>query len=405
MSDGAGVAAPGANPFNPKTLAAIVFAGIVGFVTFLLLVAYASELRGGGDPRPHAMSNSAVGFRGIVRLIELGNGIPYLITEPGDLWTEDLVVVTVDERTSPEALRSLVEERAAKPTLIVLPKWEVMTDPERSGWVRALGPRETGPLAQLLDGVADVRIAQERGRSRTATGSGELDGFAAPAPELVQTVSGESLTALLSAGGGALLARVGDAPLYILAEPDLLNNQGIAEAASARAALDLLARLNSNAAETVSFDLTLSGYSEQRNALRLAFDPPFLALTLALFVAALLAGLHGAARFGAPAEDAPALPFGKSALVENSASLFKLAKREHRAGGAYAELIREAAAHETGAHLALRDSDLDSYLDRVSPPEGPRFSALAEQARGAAERGDLVAAARALFQWKKDLIR
>jgi hypothetical protein len=67
--------------------------------------------------------------------------------------------------------------------------------------------------------------------------------------------------------------------------------------------------------------------------------------------------------------------------------------------------VREAAAYDSGAHLALRDAELDAYLDRVSPPDRPPFTQLAAHARNASDASDLLAAARALFQWKKDLIK
>jgi hypothetical protein len=73
-------------------------------------------------------------------------------------------------------------------------------------------------------------------------------------------------------------------------------------------------------------------------------------------------------------------------------------------GAAYAELIREEAAHAAGAQT-LRGEDLDSYLDRLSAPDRPRFGSLAEHAAAAADRHDLVSAARALFLWKKELIK
>lgn len=393
--------------FAPRTVIAIVAAGIVGLAMFLVLVAYASELRGsGGDGRAHALSNSAVGYRALVRLIELGGGLAWTIRDPIEHDTEDLLVVTPDERTEPAALQALLAARMARPTLIILPKWEVMPDPGHSGWVRRLGPRSTDAIERMFGEDADVSIGQRRAPAPTATGVNALDAYAATAPEPVQTIAGKNLTPVVTAGDGAVLvARLGEGPLFVASDPDLFNNQGLRDEGTARAALVLLDELNLNGAGAVAFDLTLSGYADEPHPLKLAFDPPFLALTLVLVAAAILAGLHGAARFGAPAEEAPALAFGKSALVENSASLFKIAKREHRAGGAYAELVREAAAHDSGAHLALRDSELDAYLDRISPGGRPNFSALSEQARSAGSRSDLVAAARALFQWKKDLIK
>jgi hypothetical protein len=198
-----------------------------------------------------------------------------------------------------------------------------------------------------------------------------------------------------------LLVQLAQGPIYILAEPDLLNNKGLRDPAAARAALALLDGLNSTGAQGVAFDLTLNGFGRKPGLLKLAFEPPFLALTLAIFVAALLAGLHGAFRFGPAEADARAVALGKAALVENSAGLYRIARREHRTGTAYAELIREAAAHEAGA--GLQGEALDAYLDRVSPTTP--FSALAARANHASDRHALVAAARALFSWKKDLIK
>jgi hypothetical protein len=405
--EGVTIAAPEAprrTVFEPRTVAAVVVAGIVAFVLFLLLSAYAGELRPRGDARAHPLSNAAIGFRAIVRMIELGGGRAEMVRTPDGLVTEDLLVVTVEERTRPRELAELLERRRDLPTLVILPKWAVMADPARPGWVRRLGAAPPGN--RLLEPIGGGRI------DFTARATGEVGGkdfladYRAPAPQQALTLSGDQLTPLLVAeGGGALLAQLGEAPHYILADPDLLNNLGMADERTARAALALLGALNSTGADTIAFDLTLNGIASAPSALKLAFEPPFLPLTLALFVAAVLAGLHGAVRFGAAEEEAPALAFGKSALVENSAALFKIARREHRAGGAYAELIREAAAVDSGAHLALRDAELDAYLDRVSPADGPPFSALGARARAAAGAADLVAAARALFQWKKDLIK
>jgi hypothetical protein len=232
-----------------------------------------------------------------------------------------------------------------------------------------------------------------------------MEGVDVPLPRKVQAISGDGIEPLLATPGGrSILARYGKRPLYILADPDLLNNQAMKDPARAKAALAMLAALNSTGAETVAFDLTLNGFGKTPSALKLAFEPPFLALTVAIFVAALLAGLHGAFRFGPAAEEGRAIAFGKAALVENSAGLFRLAGREHRTGGAYAELIREEAARVSGAPN-LRGDELDSYLDRFSKPDGKPFSALAAEAADAPDRNHLVSAARALFLWKKDLIQ
>jgi hypothetical protein len=83
----------------------------------------------------------------------------------------------------------------------------------------------------------------------------------------------------------------------------------------------------------------------------------------------------------------------------------KLVKREHRQGGAYADHVAEEAARASGAPVSLRGEALDAYLDRFTSPDQPSFSELAGRARRAPDREALVVAARALYQWKKDLIR
>ncbi len=392
--------------FEPRTVAAMVVAGLVAFGLFLVLLAYADDLSPRGDGRGHAMSSSAIGCRGPVRLVALGGGNPQMARSDEQQMTEDLLVGIVEERAQPETLRALLARRATLPTLVVLPKWDVIPDRERPGWVHLLGPLPPQALAPRLEALGELEIDRRRAPSRTAEGLDFLGKIRMPAPEMVQTVSGGNLTPLVAAGADSVLvAQLPDAPHYVVADPDLLNNHGLADAERARAELALLAQLNSTGAATVSFDLLLNGLGRQRNALQLAFEPPFLPLALILVVAAILAGLHGAARFGPAAEEAPAPPFGKSALVENSATLLRMARREPATGGAYAALVREAAARDSGAHLALSGSELDDYPDRASPAARPPCSALARPARRADGRNDLVAAARALFQWKKDLLK
>jgi hypothetical protein len=392
--------------FNPKLIAAVIAAGIVAFGLFMVLTAYAGELRNPRSERANAISASAIGFKGIIRLIELGGGEAPLARSIDDLYGEDLVVLTPEPNTSPEALGEVLERRPAKATLIILPKWRVMADPKRPGWVRRAGTVPPQVIERLLSEEGRFRIATVPPGDKIARGGAFMPGFQAPLPDMVQTISGNGVEPLIVAGRGqTILAQIGNSPHYVLSDPDLLSNQALDDPAQARAALELLAELNATGAEAIWFDLTLNGFARSPSALKLAFEPPFLPLTLALALAALLAGLHGAFRFGPAAQEHRAIAFGKGALVENSANLLKLADREASAGAGYAELIREATAHESGAHLALRDAELDAYLDRLSPPDRPKFSALVQDARCAEDRFDLVAAARALFQWKKDLIK
>ena len=392
--------------FNPRLIAALLVAGLAAFGLFLVLLAYSGDFRSGRDGRPHALSASAVGFSGVVKLIGLAGGRPGTIRTAEGLDSEDLVVATIEPGTSPDALDSLLERRNDLPTLLVLPKWRVAPHPVKKGWVHAAGRIPPKSYEELLPAMGVEAVGLDRPARRVGHGRNWAEGLEVPLPMPVQTMAGKNLHPLLATGEGAIvLAQVGEEPLYILADPDLLNNKGMRDPAAAKGALDLLTMVNWEDADAVSFDLTLNGFASRPNLLKLSFEPPFLPLTIAVVLAALLAGLHGANRFGPERAEPRAIAFGKAALVENSAALFRVARREHRTGAAYAEAIREAAARESGAHLALAEQDLDAYLDRVSPPGGPTFSELADRAAQADSRSALLSAARALYRWKKDLLK
>ncbi|MFN3387397.1 MAG: hypothetical protein ACK40O_00570, partial [Allosphingosinicella sp.] len=355
--------------FDPRLIAAMLVAGLVAFGLFLVLLAYSADFRSGRDGRPHALSMSAVGFHGVVKLIAASGGRVETIRSAADLSREDLVVATIEPGTSADALEDFIAERDEGATLLVLPKWEVAPHPLKKGWVHAAGRIPPSRYARLLEKMGVEEVGLARPAVRTGRGRDWAEGLRAPLPLPVQTVKGKTLQPVLATDeGDMVVAQVGEGALYVLADPDLLNNKGMRDPAVAKGALDLLTMVNWEGAESVSFDLTLNGFESRPNLLKLAFEPPFLPLTIAIVFAAMLAGLHGANRFGPERREPRAIAFGKAALVENSAALFRVARREHSTGAAYAEAIREAAARESGAHLALAERDLDAYLDRVSPP-------------------------------------
>jgi hypothetical protein len=391
-------------PFSARTIAALVAAGIVAFAAFVVLAAYAGDFRTGRDGRGHALSVSGIGFAGLVELIGYAGGTATIVRSERGLDREDLLVAIVEESTDAARIKALIDSRGAKATLIVLPKWLVMADQSHPGWVKRIALLPGAMVASRLSSLAPMKLIRTRGSGRTATGLGLLENISPPVPAIAQGLEGKGFTPLLAApNGGALLGRYGDRPIYILADPDLMNDLGLKDPGTARAALATLDTLNATGARTIAFDVTLNGLGASPSPLKLMFEPPFLALTLALFAAALLAGLHGAFRFGPERREARAIAYGKSALVENSAALIRMARREHRVGPAYADLVRDLAARDSAAPPRLEEAALDSYLDRISPASGPVFTALAARIRAAGDSAELLAAARALFLWKKDI--
>lgn len=393
-----------ANPFNPKLVFGLIAAGVVGFAALLLLLAYGGNMGTPRDGRAHALSVSATGFKGLVTLVGAFRETR-IVRDPSDLYSENLLVVAIEPTTTVEQVQELMQRRMDRPTLLILPKWITMPDPAHRGWVRRIGAG--APIPALAALGKDSQAGRYRGTPPgTVSGADFLTGLSIPVPDAPQVINGSALIPLVRvAGGDALVARLSAQPFYIVADPDLLNNQGLRDPARARAALALIDGLNSTGATGVDFDVTTNGLGSDNstNLLRLAFEPPFLAMTLALVIAALLAGLHGAFRFGPAREEERAIALGKGALVENSAGLIRLAGREANLGGAYAEVLRQETARAANAPSWLQDEALDAYLDRMNRTSGP-FSALAERLALARDRHSLMQAARALYQWKKDTL-
>lgn len=395
-----------AQPFNPRLVVGLVAASLLAFAALVLLIAFGGNLGTGRDGRAHALSIAAVGFKGLVDLERHFHDVGTIDNE-ADLTTDDLVIVAL-ETQSPDGLAQLLATRRGKATMIILPKWYTRPDPSHRGWVRALAPGAGADAVRLFETKLEIRLARRPPGARPAAGEGILAGLSLPVPDQPQVVTGDDLTPLVSLpAGGALIAQLGDQPHYVIADPDLLNNHGLRDPAVARAALQLIDALNAPDAQGINFDVTMNGLGARAapSLLRLAFEPPFLVMTLALVFAALLAGLHGAVRFGQARTERRAIALGKAALVENSAGLLRLARREAHLGGAYADVVREDAARTAAAPAWLSGDKLDHYLDRLSRRDGPKFTDLARRLAYAADRHELVAAARALFSWKKDIIR
>lgn len=387
--------------FRPATMFLIVAVGILAFVGMLVLGAYAPDLRSGHNGGAHALSNAATGYSGIVELARATGRNPEIVRSQAMLDTDDLVVLTPEHGATD--MSKALSMRGAKPTLIVLPKWWTVPDKTHSGWIRAMGVLPAYEPEGVLAPQYKLKVGRELSHGAPLK---TIPDWAPPemrftASRVLQTASGDGFKPLIAdqAGHGVLL-QFGDKPFYVLADPDLLSNKGIADERQAAAALAMLDFLNATGAKSISFDVTLNGLGHSRSPLKLVFDPPFLATTLAIAAALLLVALQALTRFGPPRRQERALAFGKAALLDNSAALVRQAGRERSLGIRYAEMIRERAIAVFGVPHRLQGKAVDDYLDALSG-DG-RFSALAEKAAEARHRDDVLAAARALHQWQKE---
>jgi hypothetical protein len=395
------------NPFNAATIIWVIVAGVVAFAGFLFLLAYAPDMRK-GDGGANAVSKSAIGYSGIYAIErELhGDGVA-LATSKDDWSARGLLIVTLGAQADPKALDALLKARADADdenmtTLIVLPKWDVTPDLKRRGWVRKSGAVYPIELQRFLTALGKVELAAND-LPKGARLSRDDDTLNLPVPDAPRWMT-RGVFPIISAGEGkTVLGRVDerDGPeVFVLADPDLLANHGIKSAAGADAAVQLIENLRPYDADAIIFDDLTQTAGASRNLLQLMFEPPFLAFTLALLIAAILTGLHAVARFGPPKIEGRAIPFGKRALADNAALLVSRAVREASLGDRYVAVVRDGTGVALGAQ-GLSGDALERWLGKL--PGG--FNDLASAARNASDPASMRNAAAALYQWKKDVTR
>jgi len=390
------------SPFNARTMLLITAIGALAFIAMLVLGAYAPDLRSGRNGGSHALSNAATGFSGLVRLARDTDRNPLIVRVVPDLKNEDLAVITPQDATAD--LTKILATRGPRATLVVLPKWLTSADESHPGWVRVRGLDFPQDPEGVLAPDVKLKIARSKGHGEALVNSEPaLPGavhFLAPA--VVQTISGSGIQPMITTPNGAtVLGRVGTRNLYVLSDPDLLNNHGMGNEVQARSALALLDFLNSTDAEGVLFDVTANGLGRSRSPLKLAFDPPFLGVTLIIFAAMLLAAWQALARFGPVRRPERAIAFGKAALVDNSAALVRKAGREAHLGSRYVDVIRDRAIALFRLPPTISSDDLAARLETMNPQRS--FASAAHDAAGAHTRDELLGAAQSLNQWIKEV--
>ena len=401
-------AATAQGPFSAWTAFWLIAIGVFAFSAYVTLGAFAPDFSRGDDGGGHALSRSAVGFAGAVKLEHL-RGRTVIVSRSARVGRTAFAILTPERAIAKGELTAL----GAQTRLIILPKWAVTADPIHRGWVVSEGPTparaaaaplaEIAPKASLVQGAGRAPVTLARvdipGRLATPLVTGPIANL--------QTISGPGLLPVFTdAGGHMILAALDDRTTYVLADPDFLNTQGLGDPATARAGMAMLDEL-SPPARPIAFDVTLNGFARTRSITKLALEPPFLGATLAALAAALLLGWRAGVRFGAPAPAGRAIAFGKQALADNSAGLIRLARREGAMGWPYLKVMRASVARAIAVRADADEPALISLLDRVGRAQNvsSSYSELAAEAAAASTPGAVLTVARKLFQWRHEMTR
>ncbi len=416
-STGANEPIPREGP-SSATRAWLIALAAASFVAFLAALAYQPELSAGSDKGAHALSRSPVGFAGLVTLLKADGASVRLNrqTDPGaGVDPNALFVLTPTEATAPEAIQRLARGRRV---LLILPKWRTAPDPRRPGRLQQAGTaapeavlgqarailaprRGDGEVALATDDGPQASLVLSSRDPRALHGAGYRIG---PVANL-RTLSGSATDPVATdARGRGIVVMAAQSVQQVVADPDVLDNQGVANLASARAAVSLVEGLADGG--PIVFDLTLPGLGGTRSLLKLAFAPPFLPATACALVLATLAGMMAGERFGAERRPGRAYAFGKRALADSAASLLAIAGREPRLAGRYSEAVRGDVIDGMGLPPGLDRAAQDAMLDRISLDRGTAaWSRISTEAATVKTRAQLMAFAKAADSWRVEMIR
>lgn len=234
---------------------------------------------------------------------------------------------------------------------LVLPKWIGIAPAGHKGWVGEIGP---APVAEVELLLTTVMRAMGDGRSytqcvrRVPLSSVQLHAPLSKVkislPKVAQVISRActTLTPLVEAKEGILIAIGIDPDVLVVADPDLLNNAGLRR----NVALFHQLMIKVVKSKGVVIDETVHGHSRAES-----FWSEIWAFPLVLFTIQLIGFLSvviwaGLRRFGKPDTLAAELGKGKETLIDNTSRLLEQGNYEGHALRRYLDLVvRDVARH------------------------------------------------------------
>jgi hypothetical protein len=386
--------------YSRRAIVAIVGVAVVSFVLAFVLAAFGESLGTPVTPQANTFSYSAIGHRALVEVLEAAGTTVRIRRdqEARDLGPDHplLVLEPPPPRNDPVLTRIYYATSASTgaPFVVALPKWTGASSELERRWLETVTPVRLGdahlPVAQLLRelGLEAVQLLRPSSEDRFSCSAGwKTFQVRLSTPQFLGLT--EDFEPVVECDGNVLVARTdqvpSEGPLYLVADPDLLNNHGLHEAEHA-ALIDWLIHDHLGATR-VTIDEVVHGYGRDRGVLAELLRFP---LVLAVLHGLLILGLAiwiGARRIGKPVPTRPPMAGGKITLVDNAAML--LGRGGHSVITArryYEQTLRAVAAHyflpadtpirevaERLQHLAGRRklkvdlADLGSRLHRLSP--------------------------------------
>jgi hypothetical protein len=381
-------------------------------LTFLLSLYFmGSNVQGNDTVGASAFSHSAIGYAGIADLLQKLD-LPVVKSRSDSLGSVTPGGVLVIAEPLPgakneEIMRTLLK---ADTILLILPKWIGQQSESKPAWISEATRLDTDVSAWALHLVAPK--ADVTDVKTVDFPINELD----LAPNIdgpIRLMHGDRLQPIIGNADAMLLGQLRDRnrKIWVLSDPDVISNHGLARNGNAALAVSIVEHLRSGAGSVV-FDETIHGFvGQSENPLRLLFRFPFVMATIqgAIAIALLLWATVG--RFGTP-QPAPApMSAGRQGLLENIAKLVDITgHREVMIKRYVLETLRDVG-RQLHAPRGLSTAALIGWLQRVAAARGVTTDCgpLIEEAAALGESrtrnpASLVRLAREIHRWKGEIL-
>lgn len=419
MTAGSTSAAPEA---SFSRTAGVLVAAVIGvsLVGMILLSVFLDDITGRPSASSDGYSVSAIGHHGLVEVLEELD-VPVVVSRHGSgakakggVLVIAEPVVPLDDAAAAAKLHELVT--SADTVLLVLPKWYGAPRRDNRRWLEDVvaldGAEVEAPLRALDSQAAVIRVKPSAGAGDvedevTRIDPGTPSFQLAPDFATAQLVEGED-DVLQTVDGYPLVFRldVEGTTVFVLTDPDVLNNAGLARAGNARFAVRLVdyARFGG----PVVFDETLHGYAEEPSLWKALFRFPLALVTLHVTLLVVVVVWAGLGSFGPAKSAPPALAAGKEYLVRNTAALLRVAGHHGHALDRYLATAVDAVRAELHAPRDLGVAELPAWLERVRAARGGTipFPELRDQVAEAVRTRNaraVLAAADRVHRWRVEM--
>jgi hypothetical protein len=390
-----------------RVAAGLLIVSALSALAFLVLSAYAPDLRPETSSDANALSKSAVGFAGLRYLLENTDTPVTTWRYPQPCTTCSLTVLTPEAFTSAKELVGLAR---SGPTLIILPKWIAMRDPAHNDWVMKIAAFDKDLPGRLLNEMAKKTTSDQRTGTSTMRLVSQHGRFASDVPgktfsiDRLQTIAGPNLVPeVTDEHGKTVLASVKGTRIYVLADPDFANNLGVHDAEISAFITGVISDIRADD-RYVIFDLTLNGFRQSPDVLRAVFSPPFLGATLCAILAAAFLAFHAFSRFGPVARPDRVFAFGKRALADNTAAVIRLMRREPRMARRYAQATLRLVTERTGiSRDRVAEPGWLAMLEKRNAAQ-LNFADLDAEAAQVRDNSALIEVAEKLYRWRRGIL-